>query len=489
MVRSRRYAALLLFALLGAGGADAPDPPATWYLITADDGSVIGHSSQQITETADGRETLSRQELLLQEEGDPVTHVTDSTVIRQDRDGRVVAITDDAATGRSTTRTVARITRDRAEITRTMRGEKREISVALPPGVRFDGGAGLLKLWDPATTPRLDFANFSIDAMAVERMSVELIPGAAPDPEGRIAVLRKRYDGTALRAVARLTLSRDRGIVSVTQPMFGTAITTRATDRETALKPHPPYRVLAKVLLKAPFRISDGAALGKIRYRFGFRDGIVFAPLETAEQRVTLAPDQVTLDICADCGPGMPADEASLADARRPAPWLQSDHPRLEAVAGPIAKLHATDARKMELLAERARKTIERIEFAGHYSALEALERRAGDCTEAAVLLAALGRAAGIPTRVVNGLVYSRPRYHGVANVFMPHSWVAAWVDGKWKSYDAAFEYFDSTHIALTIGDGDARSILAASQLASLLRWEEMTEVRARPEPAPSGTQ
>jgi hypothetical protein len=122
-----------------------------------------------------------------------------------------------------------------------------------------------------------------------------------------------------------------------------------------------------------------------------------------------------------------------------------------------------------------------RIDFNGHYSALETIERGAGDCTEAAVLLAALGRAAGIPTKVVNGLVYTRERYHGFSNAFMPHSWVIAYVGGKWRSYDMALYSFDSTHIALTVGDGDARSITAASQLASLLRWESMTQVKAAP--------
>ena len=63
----------------------------------------------------------------------------------------------------------------------------------------------------------------------------------------------------------------------------------------------------------------------------------------------------------------------------------------------------------------------------------------------------------------------------------MPHSWVLAYVDGEWKSFDAALERFDSTHIALVVGDGDARSIEAANQLASLLEWQSMTEVRVRP--------
>jgi len=58
---------------------------------------------------------------------------------------------------------------------------------------------------------------------------------------------------------------------------------------------------------------------------------------------------------------------------------------------------------------------------------------------------------------------------------------VLAYVDGKWRSFDAALDRFDATHIALVIGDGDARSIGAANQLASLLQWQSMTEVRPRP--------
>jgi hypothetical protein len=60
----------------------------------------------------------------------------------------------------------------------------------------------------------------------------------------------------------------------------------------------------------------------------------------------------------------------------------------------------------------------------------------------------------------------------------MPHSWTLAWIDGQWRSFDLALDAFDSTHIALTIGDGDARSVLATGQLASLLRWEGMAEIR-----------
>jgi transglutaminase-like putative cysteine protease len=233
-------------------------------------------------------------------------------------------------------------------------------------------------------------------------------------------------------------------------------------------------------MVPSPFRISQAALDGHIRYRFAYRDGIAFPIPATGEQRVETAGDETVVDICTGCGPGLPADAAARAAALRPTAWLQSDNPRLIAIAGPVARLPVSDARKMELLIEKARPYLERIDFVGHYSALETLKRRAGDCTEAAVLLAALGRAAGIPTRVASGLVYSREYYHGVSNAFLPHSWTIAWVDGAWRSFDLALDRFDSSHIALTVGDGDARSVLAAGQLASLLDWKKMAEVRSR---------
>jgi len=226
-------------------------------------------------------------------------------------------------------------------------------------------------------------------------------------------------------------------------------------------------------------RLRAGIAFWFIRYRFSFRDGIEFPLPQTGEQRVTAETGLATVDICETCGPGLPSDPAFLADALKATAWLQSDSAKLKDIVGPVMRMPVSDTDKMKVLAKMTRAFLGRLDFIGHYSALETLSRRAGDCTEASVLLAALGRAAGIPTRVANGLVYSRESYHGVSNVFMPHSWTLAWVDGRWRSFDAALDDFDATHIALSVGDGDERSLTAASQLAALLHWESMAEVRA----------
>jgi transglutaminase/protease-like cytokinesis protein 3 len=135
----------------------------------------------------------------------------------------------------------------------------------------------------------------------------------------------------------------------------------------------------------------------------------------------------------------------------------------------------------MEELARITRRRLEDVDFAGHYSASSAWRRRAGDCTEDAVLLAALARAAGIPALVASGMVYTRERYHQASDAFIPHSWVVAYLDGEWRSVDMTLGAFDSTHVALTLGEGDAQSVAGSYFIAGLIEWQEMVEVRPRP--------
>lgn len=456
-------------------------PEERWYGIFTPDGTRIGHSSRTVEARPDGREIVESYSIRVREEGLPATALSKRTVIREDLEGRTVSIAEHAQNGRGWVRTEASIAPGRADVTRRTRTDRSVEAVVLPAGARFDGGDGLLALWDPSAAPRLEFFSFNLGAASVERVTIEPVRGAVRDSEGRLPVLRRSYEGEELRGISRLWIGRGGEIVEIEQPMFGGTIRLRATDRETAMQPPSAYSLLQNALVRAPYRVPASALQGRIRYRFGYRDGIEFPVPATGEQRASASAEGFTIDICGSCGPGLAADPASLADALRPTAWLQSDDPRVRRIATPVARMNHSGARKMELLTERAKSYFPTIDFTGHFSAVETIARRAGDCTEAAVLLAALGRSAGIPTKVASGLVYSRERYHGVANVFMPHSWVLAYVDGRWRSYDAALDTFDTTHIALTIGDGDARSISAANQLAGLLVWQGMTEVRTRP--------
>jgi hypothetical protein len=88
----------------------------------------------------------------------------------------------------------------------------------------------------------------------------------------------------------------------------------------------------------------------------------------------------------------------------------------------------------------------------GFATAGEVARSKEGDCSEHAVLLAALGRACGLPSRVVSGIIYvSRIGSH--ERVFGFHMWTQFKIAGKWIDFDAAQHQTDCdpTHIALHI--------------------------------------
>ena len=98
-------------------------------------------------------------------------------------------------------------------------------------------------------------------------------------------------------------------------------------------------------------------------------------------------------------------------------------------------------------------------------SAPEALASKEGDCTEHAVLFSALAKIAGVPTRLVTGLVY----VGGAGNVFGYHEWVEIWTGKQWLAMDPTFgqDIADATHIKLYAGLSDAQGLRVAGKVAA----------------------
>jgi transglutaminase-like putative cysteine protease len=149
------------------------------------------------------------------------------------------------------------------------------------------------------------------------------------------------------------------------------------------------------------------------------------------------------------------SESAPLAADYAANDWLQSSAPEVESLARKAAAGARDPGLQMKRLESFVRGYISNKTLGvGYASALEVVRKPEGDCTEHAVLLAALGRSLGVATRVVDGLAYA-PGFAGKDRVFVPHAWVQAWVGGRWQSFDAALPGFDAGHIALSVGDGD----------------------------------
>ncbi len=107
----------------------------------------------------------------------------------------------------------------------------------------------------------------------------------------------------------------------------------------------------------------------------------------------------------------------------------------------------------------------------GFATASEVARTKQGDCSEHAVLLAAMLRAAGIPSRTVSGLLYV-DQFGDQHNVYAFHMWTQALLTDNaghpaWREFDATLpndKVFDAGHIALTnsaLNDDDTLNSLA----------------------------
>lgn len=132
--------------------------------------------------------------------------------------------------------------------------------------------------------------------------------------------------------------------------------------------------------------------------------------------------------------------------------YIQSDHPKIRKTAAMIKGHEDNALRLFRKIAMWVFNIIEDKNFStSTASALETLNRKQGDCTEHAVLTAALARAAGIPSRIAAGLYYAQER-------FSYHMWVEALVaENLWVAVDPAMGQIepDALHLKLFHGDLD----------------------------------
>jgi hypothetical protein len=145
----------------------------------------------------------------------------------------------------------------------------------------------------------------------------------------------------------------------------------------------------------------------------------------------------------------IPSKDWRFSSFVQPTPFMQSDHPRIRALAREILRSER-DARKAALrIKDWVYREIVKEPTVSIPSALGVLQTKRGDCNEHTVLFNALARAAGIPAKTVVGLVYLR-------GAFYYHAWSEVWL-GRWISLDPVFNQFpaDATHVKFVEGDID----------------------------------
>jgi transglutaminase-like putative cysteine protease len=144
--------------------------------------------------------------------------------------------------------------------------------------------------------------------------------------------------------------------------------------------------------------------------------------------------------------------DPSAAAAKRyllPSNSIPVKHPDIKGLAANITSENNTTEENIRKLIQWLKDNIDQ-EPIDVFSALDVLERKKAECQGHALLYTALARSAGIPSRVVNGIVYATD-----FNGFLYHAWVESLVNGQWVAVDPTLHQYpaDVTHLKFVTGE------------------------------------
>ncbi|MGB5662134.1 transglutaminase-like domain-containing protein, partial [Eudoraea sp.] len=144
----------------------------------------------------------------------------------------------------------------------------------------------------------------------------------------------------------------------------------------------------------------------------------------------------------------VPLDVEALSRYLAPTIAISAQHPQISSLAQKIVAGADGDPQRIQALLDWIHQNIAR-EPVDVFTALDVLKGGRAECQGHALLYAAFARTLGIPTRIVNGIVYA-PDFRG----FLYHSWNESIVDGRWVAVDPTLGQIpaDATHIKLLEG-------------------------------------
>jgi hypothetical protein len=255
--------------------------------------------------------------------------------------------------------------------------------------------------------------------------------------------------------------------------------------REFAFGENDVLDLVDKMFVSSPKPLGDENLLKSVRYVLLPKAEDIQLDIPTIDnQSVQRQGGRVVIivePVSAPKGAKFPytGEDQEILDMMNATRYLQSDDERViklakEAIGDTKDALQAV--RKIESFV--AYYMVNKGLSVGYASAVEVAESRQGDCTEYAVLSAALCRAVGIPSRVVMGIAYIE-KYMEMENRFGGHAWTEAYVGDKWVGIDAAFKGaglggYGPGHIAFEAGNGNPEDFFSVAGIMGQFEIEKI---------------
>jgi hypothetical protein len=382
-------------------------------------------------------------------------------------DGQPLAFEVVQTMGQMSTKTEGRIDPSgKVKVRITSAGRTREQEMDWPRGALLQEGLRRLCL-SKGFSQCATFSEKVFDASSLKAIEANVTVGGKTDVDllGRVVPLVQvttEMFAPSGRVAMTTYLNESGDALKTNADVMGMKMEMLACDKLFAMSPNDGLDFFDKLLLPSPTPLKDLAKAKEVRYTLARTGKEPLKFINTDEQTAAAGDGDTNIltvrpirDAKGDKFPYAGDDPAAKA-ALKPTRYLESDDERVAA----LSKEAVGDAKDSLEAAKRIEafvaKYISKKDLSvGYASAAEVARSRQGDCTEHAVLVAAMCRSAGIPAQVVSGLAYV-PEFGGKKDVFGPHAWARAFVGGKWISLDAALGGFDGGHIAIGCGDGES---------------------------------
>ena len=269
-------------------------------------------------------------------------------------------------------------------------------------------------------------------------------------------------------------------------PVAGMKVEMVACAEEFALGQNDVLELIDKMFLASPEPLDNVGSAKSIAYELSPIDEAAdfTIPSDDNQKVQKLADGKVIVTVeplAVPKGARFPyvGEDAAIAEATKPTRFLESDRRQIidlarRAVNG--TKDAGEAVKKIEAFV--AEYVEDRSLSVGYASAAEVAESKQGDCSEFAVLTAALCRAVGIPAQVVVGVAYVDD-FAGHQG-FGGHAWTRAYVGTGWVGLDAAFKSagrggYDAGHIALAAGNGEPGDLLNLATTLGQFKIDKVT--------------
>ena len=249
-------------------------------------------------------------------------------------------------------------------------------------------------------------------------------------------------------------------------------MTTYRVSKEVATAPSVAFSsdFGEKTLIKVATKVPRPFDTTEIVYKLSLRDE---DPEEVfpcdGRQSLAKADDGSWLLTIRAVDPTEPVKDpvkVEMDEFLRPNNWLQTDHPKV-VQATKSAVGDATDPWEKARRIERwVYENVTEKNFSKVFdSAGVVADKLEGDCTEHGVLLAAMARVAGIPSRVAVGLVFADR-----LGAFGYHMWAEVYMNGRWVPLDGTLGLGHASPAHIKLADSSLEGVDAMAAFLPVVR-------------------